>query len=62
MNKKSSSLTQRYFDAEKIVALQNKLEARLNTTSDSGLRLDVMIAFSLLTDCFKAGFIERVDE
>ena len=60
MGTKVSKIKQKYLDLERIEALRIKLEEKL--PSDSSLRLDVMIALSVLKDCFKYGFVERVDE
>lgn len=57
---KVAKIHQKYIDLERIEALRIKLEEKL--PSDSGLRLDVLIALSVLKDCFKYGFVERVDE
>lgn len=57
---KITKIQQKYFDAARLDALQKTMEGSLPL--DSGLRLDVMIALTLLKDCFKYGFIERVDE
>ena len=60
MGTKVSKIKQKYLDLERIEALRIKLEEKL--PPDSGLRLDVMIALSVLKECFKYGFVERVDE
>lgn len=60
MASKAIKIQQKYLDLERIEALRIKLEEKL--PSDSGLRLDVLIALSVLKDCFKYGFVERVDE
>lgn len=57
---KVAKIHQKYIDLERIEALQKKLDEQL--PSNSGLRLDVLIALSVLKDCFKYGFVERVDE
>lgn len=54
---KVSKIKQKYLDLERIEALRVKLEEKL--PPDGELRLDVLIALSLLKDCFKYGFIER---
>lgn len=60
MASKAIKIQQKYLDLERIEALRIKLEEKL--PSNSSLRLDVMIALSVLKDCFKYGFVERVDE
>lgn len=60
MASKSIKIKQKYLDLGRIEALRIKLEDKL--PADSGLHLDVIIALSILSDCFKCGFIERVDE
>lgn len=60
MGTKAIKIQQKYLDLARVEALQVKLEEKL--PSDSGLRLDVLIALSVLKDCFKYGFVERVDE
>lgn len=57
---KITKIKQKYLDLERLAALQKTLESCL--PSDCGLRLEVMIAFSLLKECFQAGFVERIDE
>lgn len=57
---KVAKIHQKYIDLERIEALQKKLDEQL--PSNSSLRLDVLIALSVLKDCFKYGFVERVDE
>lgn len=54
---KINKIKQKYLDLERIEALRVKLEEKL--PPDGELRLDVLIALSLLKDCFKYGFIER---
>lgn len=56
---KINKIKQKYLDLERIEALRVKLEEKL--PPDGELRLDVLIALSLLKDCFKYGFIERVE-
>lgn len=60
MASKSIKIKQKYLDLGSIEALRVKLEEKL--PADSGLHLDVIIALSILSDCFKYGFVERVDE
>lgn len=60
MGTKVSKIKQKYLDLARVEALRIKLEEKL--PPDSGLRLDVMIALSILAECFKYGFVERVDE
>lgn len=57
---KVNKIRQSYLDLERVEALQRRLEEAL--PNDSGLRLDVMIALAVLKDCFKSGFVERVEE
>lgn len=57
---KSIKIKQQYLDLEQIDALQKRLENSL--PNDAGLRLDAMIALSILKDCFKYGFVEKVDK
>ena len=60
MASKSIKIKQKYLDLARVEALRVKLEDKL--PADSGLRLDVIIALSILSECFKYGFVERVDE
>lgn len=60
MASKPIKIKQKYLDLGRIEALQVKLEEKL--PADSGLHLDVIIALSILSECFKYGFVERVDE
>lgn len=60
MASKVSKIKQKYLDLEGIESLRIRLEEKL--PADSGLHLDVMIALSILSECFKYGFVERVDE
>ena len=60
MGTKASKIKQKYLDLARVEALRVKLEEKL--PPDSGLHLDVMIALSILSECFKYGFVERVDE
>lgn len=60
MASKVLKIKQKYLDLARIEALRVKLEEKL--PPDSGLHLDVMIALSVLKDCFKCGFVERGDE
>ena len=60
MGMKVSKIKQKYLDLARVEALRIKLEEKL--PPDSGLHLDVMIALSVLSECFKYGFVERVDE
>ena len=60
MASKASKIKQKYLDLARIEALRIKLEEKL--PPDSGLRLEVMIALSILSECFKYGFVERGDE
>lgn len=60
MASKAIKIQQKYLDLARVEALRIKLEEKL--PSDSSLRLDVLIALSVLKDCFKYGFVERVDE
>ena len=57
---KVNKVRQSYLDLERVEVLQRRLEEAL--PNDSGLRLDAMIALAVLKDCFKCGFVERVDE
>lgn len=57
---KVNKIRQSYLDLERVAVLQRRLEEAL--PNDSGLHLDVMIALSVLKECFKYGFVERVDE
>ncbi len=52
-------MSQRYFGIAEIDALQTSLEERLSEPSDSELRLDLMIVFSILKDCFRLGLIKK---
>ncbi len=58
-SKKTLAVSQRYFGIAEIDALQTSLEERLSEPSDSELRLDLMIVFSLLKDCFRLGLIKK---
>lgn len=58
-SKKTLPVSQRYFGIAEIDALQTSLEKRLSEPSDSELRLDLMIVFSLLKDCFRHGLIKK---
>ena len=58
-SKKTLAVSQRYFGIAEIDALQTSLEERLSEPSDSELRLDLMIVFSLLKDCFRLGLMKK---
>lgn len=58
-SKKTFAVSQRYFGIAEIDALQTSLEERLSEHSDSELRLDLMIVFSILKDCFRLGLIKK---
>ena len=57
-SKKTLAVSQRYFGIAEIDALQTSLEERLSEPSDSELRLDLMIVFSILKD-FRLGLIKK---
>lgn len=57
----SKTIKQNFIDLETIKKLQDIVDQRFNKPEDLNIKMEFMLTFSFLRDCFKNGFIEKVE-